>query len=364
PVFVEYFTAGLTATADLDFTNRAGSLVFGAGVTNLSFIVPVAEDGLIEGNETVALFLRIPGPSGIGSLGAQSNATLTIVDNDFGPGVLGFASTNFRAFENEDVARIIISRTNGSSGPVSVNFATVDGVGNATAGLDYLGTNGTLSFADGETSKTFNVKLLDDTKVEGNETVGLILVGTTGGASLGLTNALLTIVDDDAFGTFQFSTNSYTVVEGAGSVMVVVNRIGGIIGAVTVDVVSANLTALAGLDYIQVQQRLDFVPGQRSTNMVIQLINDQVVELQESFSLALTNATGGALLGALTNATVIITDDDMQFSYALSNFNIQENAGAGSISVIRYGVTNVSGTVDFATADGTALHGVDYTGVT
>ncbi|MBM4223966.1 MAG: hypothetical protein FJ167_04070, partial [Gammaproteobacteria bacterium] len=363
PVSVQYFTAGLTATADLDFTNRFGSLVFGAGVTNLSFIVPVAEDGLIEGNETVALFLRIPGPSGISSLGAQSNATLTIVDNDFGPGVLGFASTNFSAFENEDVARIIISRTNGSSGLVSVNFATVNGVGNASAGSDYLSTNGALSFADGETSKAFHVKLLNDTKVEGNETVGLTLVGATGGASLGLTNALLTIVEDDTFGTFQFSTNNYIVSEGSGSVTVVINRFGDV-GLVSVDVISSNLSALAGLDYIQVQQRLDFLPGQTSGNIIIQLINDQVVELPESFSLVLTNATGGALLGAITNATVLITDDDMQFSYALTNFNIQENANVGSVSVIRYGVTNVSGTVDFATANGTALHGVDYTGVT
>ncbi|MBM4225830.1 MAG: hypothetical protein FJ167_13900, partial [Gammaproteobacteria bacterium] len=237
------------------------------------------------------------------------------------------------------------------------------GVGNATAGLDYLGTNGTLSFADGETSKTFNVKLMDDTTVEGNETVALILASTTGGAGLGLTNALLTIVDDDAFGTFQFSTNNYTVSEGSGSVTVLINRFGNV-GHVSVDVISSNLTALAGLDYIQVQQSLFFAPGQTSGNIIIQLLNDRAVELPESFSLVLTNATGGALLGAITNATVLITDDDMQFSYALTNFNIQENANVGSVSVIRYGVTNVGGTVDFATADGTALHGVDYTGVT
>ena len=363
-VTVDFFTAARTATLDVDFTNQAGSLTFAPGVTNLSFLVPVMEDAFIEGSETVALFLTNAGPVGIGSLGLLTNATLTIVDNDFGPGVLGFELANFTYFENVGLAAIKVVRTNGSVGVVSVNFATVDGVGNATAGVDYRGTNGILNFADGEVSKTFNVPLIDDVVVESNETLALVLLGTTGGAGLGLTNTTLTIVDDDAFGTFQFSTNSYTVVESTGSVSVTVVRSSGIIGAVSVDFVTVGGSATAGVDYIPVFQVLNFAPGQTTTNITVQVINDQVVEPLETISLVLTNPTAGALLGSLTNSTITITDDDMQFSFALTNFTVLENDGTAVVNVLRYGVTNVAGTVDYATSDGAATNRIDYVGVT
>src|SRR4029077_9902940 len=87
-------------------------------------------------------------------------------------------------------------RTGGTSGAVSVHYATSDGT--ATAGSDYTAASGTLTFADGEASKTFTVTILDDTAVEGNETVNLTLSGPTGGATLGtLASATLTIVDND-----------------------------------------------------------------------------------------------------------------------------------------------------------------------
>jgi hypothetical protein len=100
----------LTATAGLDFTNMAGSLAFAPGVVSQSFVVPVVDDQFVEGSETVSMFLTNAAPFGIGSLGIQTNATLTIIDNDFGVGVLGFASTNFSAFENAGVAVVTLLR--------------------------------------------------------------------------------------------------------------------------------------------------------------------------------------------------------------------------------------------------------------
>ena len=363
-VTVDFFTAGLTSQAGVDHTDVAGSLVFPPGVITRTFLVPVVDDLFVEGTETVALFLTNAGPIGIGSLGVVTNATLSIVDNDFGVGVLGFASTNFSAFENSTNALITVIRTNGSSGAVTVNFSTVDGMGNATSGVDYRSTNGIITLADGEVSKTFNVSLIDDNLVEGGETVALMLFNASGGAILGLTNSLLTIVDDDAFGTFQFSTNSHTVAEATGNVTVTVRRIGGIIGAVSVDVATVAGTAVGGLDFFPFTQVLNFAPGQTSSNLLVQVVDDQVVELQETFNLVLSNPQGGALLGALTNTAVTITDEDMQFSFAVTNFSVLENGGNAIISVIRYGVSNLTGTVNFATSDAIAVNGVDYVGVT
>lgn len=360
-VTVDFLTADGTALAPADYAATNGRLTFITGQTSATFSVSVVDNFTVGGNKTVLLLLtNASAPAIIGS----ALGTLTIVDNDFGVGVLGFAATNFNTLENTTNAVITVVRTNGNIGVVTVNYSTVDGVGNATSGVDFRSTNGVLIFADGEVSKTFTVPLIDDNVVEGPETVGLLLFNASSGATLGLTNALLTIVDDDDFGTFQFSTNNYTVAEAARSVTVTVNRVVGIIGAVSVDIATVAGTAVGGLDFIPFTQVLNFAPGQTSINLLVQVVDDQVVELQESFSLVLGNPRGGALLGALTNTTVTITDEDMQFSFAVTNFTVLENAGSATVSVLRYGVTNLTGTVNFATSDAIAVSGVDYLGTT
>lgn len=84
-----------------------------------------------------------------------------------------FSAANYTVNENAGTVVINVTRTGDTSGAVSVNYATSDGT--AQQRLDYLATTGTLSFAAGETSKTFTVSIIDDAYVEGNETINLTL---------------------------------------------------------------------------------------------------------------------------------------------------------------------------------------------
>jgi hypothetical protein len=112
------------------------------------------------------------------------------------PGALQFSSAAYTIAENGANATITVNRTGGSSGSVTVNYATANGT--ATAGADYTAASGTLTFANGVTSQTFTVPILDDAVVEPNETVTLTISNTTGGATLGSpTSATLTIIDND-----------------------------------------------------------------------------------------------------------------------------------------------------------------------
>src|SRR5262249_24893490 len=89
------------------------------------------------------------------------------------PGALQFSNASYSVNENQGTSTITVTRTGGSAGSVTVNSAT--STGTATAGSDYTAVSGSLTFADGETTKTFTIPIIDDTLVETNETVNLIL---------------------------------------------------------------------------------------------------------------------------------------------------------------------------------------------
>ena len=79
-------------------------------------------------------------------------------------------------------ATITVVRTGYTSNPLSVNFATANGT--AVAGSQYLGTNGTLIFTNGQVSATFNVPIIDKNVTGGSETVLLSLSTPSTGSTL------------------------------------------------------------------------------------------------------------------------------------------------------------------------------------
>lgn len=176
-VTVEIAMSDGTATAGSDYIASSATLTFSNGEMQNTLSVPIINDQLFEGKETVNLRLNNP-QSGAG-LGARQSAVLYITE----PGIISFTSPNFSANENSGCAVVTIRRTDGNSGEVTVHYAT-DG-GSATPGIDYVPTSGTLTFADGETTKTVCIPVLSDALVEGTETVNLIISDVTGGALLG-----------------------------------------------------------------------------------------------------------------------------------------------------------------------------------
>jgi hypothetical protein len=114
------------------------------------------------------------------------------------PGSLQFSAAAYSVNEGAGTATINVTRTGGSSGAVSVQYATSNGT--AIFGSDYTATSGTLSWASGDAaSKTFNITITNDAINEATETVNLSLSNPTGGATLGSPSAaVLSILDNDA----------------------------------------------------------------------------------------------------------------------------------------------------------------------
>lgn len=134
------------------------------------------------------------------------DSIVTFHERNQGQGKLHFSTAKYIADEsiNESNAqmKVMVTRRNGVKGAVAIQYATRDGT--ATAGSDYIATEGTLNFADGETTKTFTIAIVnnDAGTDEGDETINLILSNPGGGASLGTPNqATLWIRDLDAVRT-------------------------------------------------------------------------------------------------------------------------------------------------------------------
>jgi autotransporter-associated beta strand protein len=126
--------------------------------------------------------------------------------------IIRFSAPNYNVNENGKFVTITVNRSGDTSPAVDVDFATPDDSaamavlpcstanGVASPRCDFTTALGTLKFASGETSKTFNVLISQDTFVEGNENFALTLSNLTGGAGFAQpsdANATVTIVDDD-----------------------------------------------------------------------------------------------------------------------------------------------------------------------
>jgi hypothetical protein len=212
PATVQYATSDGTATAGQDYTATSGTLSWAAGdESHKVILVPILDDAVAEGTETVHITLS--NPTGAGLDAQRSSAVLSILEggrsgddgddgddggNQNSPGTLRFDERSYQAIEGSGVARVAVERSGGERGAVSVHYQTSDG--SARAGEDYTAAAGTLSWANGEEgTKFFEVPVSDDSAVEGNETVLLALSTPTGGATVDATRgaSTLSILDDD-----------------------------------------------------------------------------------------------------------------------------------------------------------------------
>jgi hypothetical protein len=114
-----------------------------------------------------------------------------------GPGVITFLQPSASVSEGGGSIQISVARHLGSTGAVSVSYATASGI--ATSGADFVSTSGTLSWPDGDTtSRSITVPITQDTLLEGLESFTLTLSAPTGGATLGAQASLtISILDDD-----------------------------------------------------------------------------------------------------------------------------------------------------------------------
>ncbi|MDH4107935.1 MAG: hypothetical protein OEW35_06445 [Gammaproteobacteria bacterium] len=230
------------------------------------------------------------------------------------PGVLGLSAQE-PVSTAEGAAEVVVRvrRSGGSSGSVSVAYGTAEAdFRKATAGLDYTAVTGTLAWNDGDVSEQeIRVPILADGATEAPERFVITLSAPGGGAGLGTTSADIEIAADGGpFGQLRFLESRYTTLESR-SVTVEVVRDYYASGAVSVTLTPVSGTAAAGSDFTASPVTLTWADGDLEPKLaLIPIIDDSLEEASESFTVELSNPTGGAVLGSLPTTTVVILTSD------------------------------------------------------
>lgn len=350
-ISVTLSTSDVTATAGLDYTPVNLPVSFDPGETNKTVLIPINNDGLVEGSEVFNVTLSNFG-GGATLLGA-SNAPVTIIDDDAG---VTFSAPTYLISEAGPSITIGVLRINGSNGIVSVNYTTTNAT--AIAGLDYTATSGTLVFSNNETIKSFTIPIIDDSLVEGDETFNVVLSNPTPGLAILNGNAGVTILDNDP--GLGFLPASYVVSEAGTNVVLTVVRTNASTGTIAVTYGSTNGTATAGADYTAVAGVLTFTNGETVKTITVPIANDTEVEGNENFTVTLSNPTGGAQISGAAVADITVTDNDSGLQFSSANYAAIEGGVAATITVLRTGVLTNTVTVDYSTSDLTATNLSDY----
>lgn len=157
--------------------------------------------------------------------------------------------------------------------------------------------------------------------------------------------------------TANFSIADATVTEG-GTAAVIVTRTGSSAAAATVGYATSNGSAVAPADYTAASGTLSFAAGEGSKTIPIVTINDSIYEGTKSFAVTLSSPTGGVGI-ADANAAVTITDDEVVPQLAISNATVTEG-GTATLTVTRSSATGPAVSVNYASADGSAVAPADY----
>jgi hypothetical protein len=335
---------------------------------------------------TCALSVLAGSTIGAGTASADVGHVVTIDDATTAEGsgnVLGLATVTVRVAPAPEVGEQVMVDFGTSANPTyGATASSTTAISPAPAfPNDFVQTDGTVTFAATETSKTISVPVVSDNAHESDEefVVNVFNVRSecavpacTTGASIGDNRSLVTITDDDAVPTL--AIDSVTHAEGnadATAYEFTVTKTGGSASAVTVDYATADDSATALDDYDAESGTFTFTPSSPDVlesdaqTVNVNVNGDTTFESDEAFKLNLTNASNATIsdgegVGTITNddatpAPSMVVSDASGAEGDPSDFNVALSSppGPGQTATVDWTVLEIPG-------DGSASEGTDY----
>ncbi|MEP6546482.1 MAG: Calx-beta domain-containing protein [Gammaproteobacteria bacterium] len=286
------------------------------------------------------------------------------------PGMLSLSADSDTVSQSAGSVTLKVTRSGGSSGTASVSYATTDGT--AVAGSNYTAANGTLTWNDGDADDKTIAVAVSATAFSGAKSFTINL-SSVGGAGLGSpATATITIngngtAGGSSPGTLALSAASETVPQTAGSVTLTVTRSGGSSGNASVSYATANGTALAGSNYTAKNGILTWNDGDAAAKTVVISLSAAAFSGTKNFAVDLSSADGAAL-GSPASANVTINGSGTSggsapgtMALSAASDTVAQAAGSVMLTVTRSGGSSGIASASYATANGSAIAGSNYT---
>ena len=346
-------TSGTDYAAVPDFT-----IAIGAGETSATgkFTLTPTEDEEVEGDETVSVTGRAAGRDVVGT-------AVTLADNDSHP-YLGLSSPRVVEGDAGTTTLTFTARLTDANGQTQTSAETItadyvvrseDG-DKATAGVDYEGARGTLTFAPGETSKTVDVTVYGDVETEGDETLTMRWVSPWTNVWLASYTAKGTIVGDD-LPDVKLSAAPGSVGEGDGATEVTVTATAAAAVTESTDVtvsVGSGGGATSGTDYAAVSDFDITIPaGGTSATATFTLTPTEDTEVEGDEKISVTGSAAGR---DVAGTAVTLADNDTYPFLGLSSPRVVEGDAGTTTLTFTARLTDANGQTQAGTETITASY--------
>ncbi|KAM9360944.1 adhesion G-protein coupled receptor V1 [Symphorus nematophorus] len=358
-------------TADLnDFSPTSGNITFQDGQREAMISVTILDDEGVEASETFRVnLLRVIGGA---QLGEVTSVTISIPPNDSPLGRFGFQELKFTVSEPEfvddpaAVATLTVLRSAGGEGAVMLKWQLED---KATDDLSPL--NGTVVFTETDSVKSFVIRALADTELEGDEHFTVQLFPAESGAVIDPLHSEATITiraDKAALGIVGIAESSRNILIGEpqgdynGSAVVSLVRGPGVFGEVHV---YWNITPAVVSDFEAISGTVTMRDRQSAATIILKALDDELPEERREYQLTLTSATSGLEISPIAkHAKIIMAASDNPYGlFSFTQHQIRASEEEGMVNVtIRRSLGRLSSVwVTYQTSAHTAVSGEDFT---
>ncbi|KAJ3604248.1 hypothetical protein NHX12_028989, partial [Muraenolepis orangiensis] len=352
-----------------DFSPSAGNVTLMDGQRDATIDITIIDDDEGEAEETFTVsLLRVIGGA---RLGEVTSVTATIPANDSPLGRFGFQNQEVTVSEPEftddpaAVATLSVVRSAGGRGAVTLAWQLED-----LARGDLSPLNGTLVFAEMESTKSFTIRALADSVLEGFESFTVRLLPGTSDAVVDPIAGMATITiqaNQAALGVVGVAESSRDVVIGEpergynGSAVVSLVRGPGVFGEIRI---FWNITPADASEFERISGTVTMLDRQSIASITLQALDDDFPEERRVYQLTLTSATAGLDVSpSARHAAVTMAASDHphgRFSFSRQRVAVTEEEGAVNVTVVRSLGSLGDVEVSYETWAGSALSGLDF----
>ena len=365
---MNYTTTNGTATSATDYTAvSGGSVTFPVDSgANQTAAVSITNDVIDELLEDEVFTVQFAGSNFSGS----DTFTVTIQDDDDEP-VITIADLTVADGDAGSVAHgVSVTMAGLSDQAVTVDYASSSAaaVYSATAGTDYEAIPlSTLTWAAGTDGvMTIPITITGDTVYENNETFEINLSNNLY-STMTDTLGIVTITENETAPTVSITDVSVTEGDSLSSIVTITATLSND----TFETVSATYATVDGsattadTDYVATGGTLNWVGGVAGDQTMTVVVNgDDTYELDESFNVLLSGVSGGEATPTTLTSTITITNDETVPTVTIDSVTVNEAAGTATVTATLSLDTFETVIVSYATSDGTAVAGSDYTAAT